>query len=316
MWIAAGIIMLLAALGLALFFWAKSAGSAATLDRVDALLSGNTSASLLRDSVRYGDQPAQRLSVMAPPDAPASAGLPVIIFFHGGGWDSGDQKDYRFVARGLVPKGYVVVVAGYRLGPEGRFPAMLEDSAKAVRWVHDHIAALGGDPRRITLVGHSAGAYNALMLALDRQWLGREGLGDDAISGVVGLAGPTDFYPWTNASARAALGGWHRPQETQPIHHARGDAVPLLLLHGTADETVKPRNSQVLARSIVAAGGAAQVQLFAGLNHADIVMKLARPFSRDPAVIDAIDGFARANAAPVASASAKVQAQSAKATAQ
>ncbi len=294
-WILGGLL----ALGLliaGIVVWAQRNGSASTLDRLDSALSGSD-ARLSKIAVSYGDHPAMRIDVMEPANRDPAKKLPVILFFHGGGWYSGAPEDYRFVGRTLAPKGYIVVLAGYRLKEDGRFPVMLEDSAKAVRWTVENVAELGGDPQRIILAGHSAGAYNSVMLALDRQWLGREGLSDNAIKGVVGLAGPYDFYPFTADSARNALGKWHRPQDTQPIHWARGDAVPLLLLHGSDDTVVKPRNSKRLAQAIDDLGGKVEGRVVAGWDHYDIVMKLARPFSRDTRVIDAIDDFAQRHAA-------------------
>jgi acetyl esterase/lipase len=138
-------------------------------------------------------------------------------------------------------------------------------------------------------MGHSAGAHIAAMVALDPQWLKAYGTDSSIIAGVIGLAGPYDFLPFTSDAARDALGHWPRPEETQPIHYARGDAPPMLLLSGDADTTVKPRNSKVLAQAISEKGGQAEVKLYPGVDHTDIIMAVSRPFrDKAPVIKDVI----------------------------
>jgi acetyl esterase/lipase len=203
------------------------------------------------------------------------------------------------MARALVPHGYAVVLAGYRLFPHVRYPAMLEDGAGALRWVADHAAALGGDPDRVVLMGHSAGAYNAVMLALDARWLAREKLSAGSLRGVVGLAGPYDFYPFDTESSIDTFGKAGDPEETQPVAHVRGDAPPLLLVHGLADTRVKPRNSVELARALTAAGTPTHAVLIADVTHEGLIMMFAKPFSRDTRALDAVLPFlAKVTASP------------------
>lgn len=275
------IVLALAAAVLAgVWYWATSRGAVGLLDRIDsAFTSGD--AVLAAGPVAYGDHPQQRLLVYRPPGTARDASLPVLVFFHGGGWHSGRPEDYAFVARNFAPEGFVVANAGYRLNADGRYPAMLEDSAAALRWVRDHAAELGGDPDRIYLMGHSAGAYNAVMLALDPQWLAGAGLPPDTIKGAIGLAGPYDFYPFDKDSSRNAFGHVANPEATQPIAFARADAPPLLLATGDEDTVVRPRNSAALARALTAAGRPSEPVVFAGMDHKDIIMALARPFDRD-----------------------------------
>jgi acetyl esterase/lipase len=249
--------------------------------------------------VRYGTDPAQKLEVFLPAGPPARTPLPVVVFIHGGGWSSGDPHDYRFMARALAPQGYAVVLAGYRLYPHARFPAMLEDGAGALRWVADHMAALGGDPGRVVLMGHSAGAYNAVMLGLDRRWLAHKGLAADTLRGVIGLAGPYDFYPFDTDSTINTFGKTADPEETQPVVFARGDAPPLLLIHGTADTRVRPRNSVELARTLTRAGAATHAVLLKDVTHEGVIMMFAKPFARDTRALDAVLPFlAKVTASP------------------
>ncbi|WP_054531402.1 alpha/beta hydrolase [Erythrobacter sp. SG61-1L] len=253
------------------YLWARQTQSVATLDRIDGWFTHGRHR--LRASL--GPDPTQQLYIY--PNRGAEP-LPVLVFVHGGSWNSGDPADYGFIARNFAPQGYVVVLAGYRLGPKGRFPAMLEDTAAAVAWAHRNAARYGGDPDRILLMGHSAGAYNAAMVALDPQWLGRQGMTSDMIAGVVGLAGPYDFYPFTTDAARQAFGHWPRPAETQPVNFALAKAPPMLLLTGSDDTSVRPRNSEKLASALTAAGAPTRPIVLDGIGHAGILIRLAKPF--------------------------------------
>jgi acetyl esterase/lipase len=294
-------LLVLAASGYGLWRYALANNSVALLDWIDARFAGTDGARLAREGVHYGADPAQTLDIWTPEQS--GAGRPVLVFIYGGGWRSGSPGEYRFIGRHYARKGYVVAVLGYRLTPGGEFPAMLEDSAKGIAWVRDHIAEHGGDPARVIAMGHSAGAYNAVMLALDPRWLANEGVPAGYLKGVVALAGPYDFYPFTSASTRAAFGAAADPAATQPIRFARASAPALLLASGDADTTVKPRNSLTLAKALTAAGDPTQAVLFKDVGHAGILMKLAAPWDRDTRVNDAVDAFLAAHQA----ASAPVQ---------
>lgn len=236
----------------------------------------------------YGTDPRQRLDVYAPKQA--GAPLPVVVFFYGGGWVSGSRGEYAFAGRAYAARGFVAVVADYRLVPQVRFPAFVEDGAQAVRWAREHVVEVGGDPRRITLAGHSAGAYIAAMLALDRRWLAAAGVPDGTVRAAALLAGPYDFYPFTERRGRDALGMWPRPAETQPITFARADAPPLLLLQGTADTVVFPRNAEALAARLRALGAPVELKLYPGKSHIDLAKGLSKPFRGSaPSLADSAD---------------------------
>ncbi|APE28138.1 alpha/beta hydrolase [Aurantiacibacter gangjinensis] len=240
--------------------------------------------------IGYGDHPRQQLDIYAPETDGDLSGAPVIVFFYGGSWNSGTRSGYDFAGRALAAEGFVTVVPDYRLVPEVRYPAFLEDAAAAIRWVRRNIAEHGGDPDRIVVVGHSAGAYNAAMMALDERWLGED---RRAIRGLVGLAGPYDFLPLDTDSTRAAFGEWPDLPETQPVSWADGGDPPALLLTGDLDTTVKPRNSRALAAALDDAGVAAEMRAYEGVDHIDIVVALARTLrGRAPVLADTV-AFAR-----------------------
>lgn len=274
---------------------AISRNGPAVLDTVDRITGGERGVNLLQ-TVSIGNSAFQKLAIYG--DGKKDVQKPVLIFAHGGSWRTGDPDDYGFVARGLVPEGFIVVLSGYRLGEAGKFPAMLEDTAKAVAWTRANIAQYGGDPEAIFVSGHSAGAYNAAMVTLDPQWLEREGLDKkEVIAGFIGLAGPYDFYPFDSDSTKASFGEAPEPENTQPISFVRGDAPPVLLLTGEQDTTVKPRNTRVLTSAITEAGGTAKAEYFPAFDHTGILTALASPWRRDPAVIDRIAEFVRSVAA-------------------
>ena len=231
--------------------------------------------------VAYGDMPRQSLDIYRP--VHARAGLPVIVFFYGGSWKRGRKAIYPFVAATMARAGAVVVVPDYRLYPAVKYPAFLQDCARATAWVLDHPAQTSSG--RMFLMGHSAGAYNAMMLGLDREWLRAAGADPARVAGVIGLAGPYDFLPITDPDIMPIFPG--AGPDTQPITYARADAPPLLLLTGTDDHQVKPRNTQALAARVRAAGGQVQVITYAGLGHIGLVTALAPAFSwRAPVLHD------------------------------
>ncbi len=254
---------------------------------------GSESARAVGKDIAFGDDPQLELDIWAPQAASTSL-LPVVIFLYGGGWNSGDRGDYAFVGRALAEQGFVCVIPDYRLVPDVLFPAFIADGAKAVRWVMDNIGQFGGDPKRIALAGHSAGSYNAAMLALDSQFLRDAGVPPGTIRAAALMSGPYDFYPFTESLSRDALGQWPRPLETQPITFANRDAPPMLLMHGTSDSLVRAHNSERLAAALRARGAIAELKLYPGKSHTDTIKSISPVFrSTTPALSDMIDFLRR-----------------------
>lgn len=223
--------------------------------------------------IRYADGDRDKLDVYAPTWAQAGKqGAPVVVFIYGGGWKDGAKANYRFVAAALAARGFLTVVPDYRLFPEVRFPVFLQDNAAAVAWTKANIGRFGGDPRRIFLMGHSAGAYNVAMLTLDKQWLAADGLDPDRdIAGTIGLAGPYDFLPLHDPELEDIFAPAGDLRRSQPITFARGDAPPMFLAAGTNDKTVLPRNTEHLAAAIRRDGGRVEERLYPGVNHTKII---------------------------------------------
>ena len=288
-WTGVGVLLALLVSG-GLLWRAADTDPAGTLDTFDGWFS-RTRGSTLVERAQYGSDPAQKLAIHIPHGKAPAGGFPLVVFFHGGGWRSGDPYAYGWIARVLAEQGYATALVGYRLNKGGRFPAMLEDSAAGTRFALAAAPKHGIDASATVLSGHSAGAYNATMLSLDRQWLGREGVPEGTVKGAVILAGPSDFYPYDKKSSINAMGHWPRPQDTQPINFVRADAPPLLLVHGTEDTVVRPRNARILARRLTEAGAPTKAVLMQGMSHDDLILKLANVFDRDARVSQAVFPF-------------------------
>lgn len=223
--------------------------------------------------VRYAPGERHELDIYAPKN---QASAPVVVFIYGGGWKDGEKSRYRFVAAALAAKGFVTVVPDYRLYPAVRFPAFLQDNAAAIAWTKANIAGYGGDPRRIFLMGHSAGAYNVAMLTLDKQWLAVSGLDPDRdLKGSIGLAGPYDFLPLHDPELEIIFGPSGDLSLSQPITFARGNAPPMFLAAGTADQTVRPRNTERLSAAIRRDGGQVEERIYPGVDHIRIIGAMA-----------------------------------------
>ena len=239
----------------------------------------------------YGDDPRQRFDLHAPVDA--STGLrPTLVFFYGGGWDSGTRTVYAWAAQALAARGFVVAVPDYRLVPEVRFPAFIEDAAAATAAVAAAVGDYGGDAGRLGVIGHSAGAHLAMMITLDRRYMAaveRPGL----IRAAAGLAGPYEFLPFDVASSINAFGRAPDPTLTQPVTFVRADAPPLWLGHGTADTVVHDEDTVILNARMQALGGRSEARLYPGLNHADLIATFSPLFRKKAPVLDDVSDFFR-----------------------
>lgn len=223
----------------------------------------------------YGEHPRQTLDLYAP--AGVTAPAPVLLFFYGGGWTEGTRADYEFVASSFAREGYLVVLPDYRLHPEVTFPAFVDDAAAAATWVQEHARQHGGDPERIFLAGHSAGAYLAALVALWPDKVLEAGGDPEGFAGFIGLAGPYDFLPLDEGSVLERIFPAETRLESQPIQHVDAGAVapPVLLVHGTADERVWPRNSRRLAAALERRGADVTLITYDGVGHVRLAASLA-----------------------------------------
>lgn len=245
---------------------------------LDALVPKDASSRTLATDIRFGPDPKHYLDLYAP-RRPAGP-LPLLVFVHGGGWDSGDRREYSFAGRALAALGFLVAIADYRVFPEVVFPAFVEDLGHAATWLLANASEHGGDPDRLFLAGHSAGAYNAVIFALQPERFGGVSAAG-RIEAVVGLSGPYDFYPFDVRQSIDAFGGYPEPLTTQPVNLVTPDAPPMLLAHGVRDTTVGDYHTVRLAAKLREAGVPVVERHYPRLMHAPVVLALTtvlRPF--------------------------------------
>jgi acetyl esterase/lipase len=271
---------------------AATVGACSALDILNALAPSETY--MASASIAYGADPRQKLDVYQPrrsADAQAPrAGMPVVVFFHGGTWTGGERKDYKFIGEALASQGIVTIVADYRLYPQVRYPDFLTDCARALAWAQREAIRYGGDARRLHVMGHSSGAYNAAMLALDPRWLTAAGVAPSALAGWIGLAGPYDFLPMTNVKAQPVFNHPDYPAGSQPIDYASKSAPPTFLGAGAADDVVDPeRNTKQLAQKLRAAGVSVTLRIYASAGHYTLIGAFARPLrGLEPVLADVV----------------------------
>jgi acetyl esterase/lipase len=224
------------------------------------------------------------------PATPGAGPLPVIIFWHGGGWVDGKKGFYRFVGAALAQLGYVTILPNYRVYPEVRFPAFLDDAARAVLWVQQHAGEYGADPHRIVLMGHSAGAHMAAMLAVNHSYLQHAGANPRDIIGLIGLSGPYDLKPNTPV-LNTIFSAPYSAHDWQVLPYVTSDAPPSLLIHGAADDLVSPSNTTAMAAALTAHGVPVEMRIYPGKSHADTVAALSVPARRRAPILRDIAAF-------------------------
>ena len=270
-----------------------------SLSAVNALTPSDTYA--VQENIAYGPAARNRLDVYEPragdSGLPPANGYPVVVFFYGGTWTSGSRADYRFIGEALASRGIVTIIADYRLYPEVRYPDFLRDCALAVAWARREVARYDGDARRLYIMGHSSGAYNAAMLALDPRWLTAAGVAPSALAGWIGLAGPFDFFPMTNVEAQPVFFHPNYPPGSQPMEYASKAAPRTFLGAAESDTVVNPeRNTRQLAQKLGAAGVPVVLKIYPNAGHATLIGAFSRPLRNVAPVLDDVVAFVRDDA--------------------
>ncbi|WP_421950140.1 alpha/beta hydrolase [Pelagibacterium sp.] len=240
------------------------------------------------DGIPYAGGPRGKLDVYVQQNPRGNA--PVVMFVYGGGWSRGERWEYDFVGRAFASRGFVTVIADYRLVPEVTYPAFLYDIAVATKWVEDNIATFGGNPDKLFLAGHSAGAYNAVMLGLDPTFL-REAGSTLKVRGIAGLAGPYDFYPFEFNEVREAFGYAPNPEGTQPVRLVTPSAPPMFLAAGNLDLIVKTDNTTALAAKLRENNVPVDERYYDGIGHMEIVTALGAMLRWRAPVLDDVVNF-------------------------
>ncbi len=274
------IVVLLTLIALAVF---------SPLTLLNVLAWGDTKSTMVAN-LAYGSDARQKLDIYLP----AQSGVPpdVVVFFYGGNWNSGSRQQYGFVGKALASRGIMTVVADYRLSPQVVYPAFVEDAAQAVSWTLKHIGEYGGNADQVFVAGHSAGAYNAAMVALDPRWLAKFGTSPAALRGWIGIAGPYDFLPIDVESIKPTFLYPNTPADSQPIRHVSATAPPTLLITGTADKVVNPvSNSGGLAAALSAAHVPVETVSLKGVGHGLLVGAFAPLLRSFYPVLDDVSAF-------------------------
>ncbi|WP_031549380.1 alpha/beta hydrolase [Parvularcula oceani] len=239
--------------------------------------------------VGYGEGERQVYDLYVP-DRPGPH--PVLVFFHGGSWKAGSKDSYAFAGKRFAAEGFLTAVPSYTLTPEGAYPVFMRDAAAALADVIERAQDHEGDPDRLFLAGHSAGAYIAVQLALAPEFLAGEGLTPGIVDAVAGLSGPYDFLPLEAGVGLDAFGNADDREATQPVNRVTPEAPPMILITGTDDDTVLPRNTAALAGRLREAGVEVEARRYPGIDHAGTVIALAFP-GRAPVVEDVSAFFAK-----------------------
>jgi acetyl esterase/lipase len=264
---------------------------------LDAIVPKDPGTRRIARDIAFGPHPRHRLDLYAP--TTRSDALPLLLFFYGGGWDSGRRQEYSFAGRAFAALGFLTAIADYRVWPQVQFPAFVEDAGLAANWLIANAASYGGDSNCIVLTGQSAGAYNAVTLALQPARFGAADLAG-RIKGVVGLAGPYDFYPFDVKQSIRAFGGIAEPELSQPINLVTPTAPPMFLGHGDRDTTVGPYHTVRFARKLRENGIRVVEKQYPPLAHAGVVLALMRPWRNRTALYRDVADFVQSVSSPAA----------------
>lgn len=260
-----------------------SLGACSPLALLNATVSNDGYTSTLNQA--YGKHRRQQLNIHVPNMVNNNAD--VVIFYYGGHWQSGSKDDYAFVADAFTENGVITVIPDYRVFPDADWREFISDGANTYQWVYDNIAGFGGNPERIFIMGHSAGAHIAAMVTTNPS-LFRSPIKPPC--GFLGLAGPYDFLPISDADVKQVFASADDLKNTQPITFVSAGVPDMLLMHGLNDTTVKPGNSTRLAARVNQFQGRAQIKLYKGVDHTDILISLASTFrSYSPALSDSME---------------------------
>lgn len=229
-------------------------------------------------NIAYGHDERQKLDIYQPLHSSNSKPRPVILFVHGGSWKDGSKDDYLFVGESFTRAGYVTVIMNYRLAPAHKYPDYVQDTAQAIQWINQNIARYGGNPQQMVIMGHSAGAFNAVEAVDNARWLNEVNVPVSHIKAVVGIAGPYS-YDFRTDKTRQAFPASALPDQVMPDRHVRADAPPHLLLIGSDDQRVKPVNAQKMQAALQVRQVPVQLATVEGANHVTIMAVIATRLS-------------------------------------
>ena len=240
-------------------------------------------------NILYGDKPLQDLDIYYPKplaktmqskkataDNPINHSYPMVVFVHGGSWESGSKDEYAFVGQSLAQAGYVTAVINYRKAPEHVYPDYVQDAAQAIAWSYKNAESLHADPKRLAVIGHSAGAFNAVAAVANEDFLAPYGVKPNDISAVIGIAGPYS-YDFRKFSSASAFGANATPDNIMPDRNIKGAQPPYLLLTAEKDKVVHISNTVKMTQALKAAGVKVETGEIKGASHATSIGAMAPP---------------------------------------
>lgn len=237
----------------------------------------------VQQDIAFDKNPRLTLDLYLPnvPAADSKANTPVIVFFYGGSWNRGEKSEYEFVGRRLASLGYITAIPNYRVYPEAKYPQFLEDGAKASAKVMQLLSTAEYQAykpdNRLIMMGHSAGAYNAAMLAMDDRWLGQANLNrNNTVKGLIGLAGAYNIYPICVEEVRPVFNHPIYPPNSQPIDYVASSNVPTLLITPEEDTLVSTKkNSLSLHQALLKNQTPSKVVAIKGTDHITVLGTLS-----------------------------------------
>jgi len=229
---------------------------------------------VVRD-LAYGATDRQKLDIYQPKQSIGQSS-PVVIFVYGGSWQNGSKAGYGFIGHSLAQAGYTTVVIDYRLAPKQRYPAFVQDTADAIAWTYRNISQYGGNPQQLFVMGHSAGAFNAITAVNDQRFWRTTGVPDQAVLGVIGLAGPY-AYDFRDYSTRKVFPVGAHPDQIMPDRHPRPNAPAHYLLTAQRDRVVYDFNTQRMQAALQSVGVPVQVGVVPRVGHASMIVAMATP---------------------------------------
>ena len=234
--------------------------------------------------ILYGDEPLQDLDIYYPKpltqamkaESAITQTYPMVVFVHGGSWENGSKEEYAFVGQSLAQAGYVTAVINYRKAPEHVYPDYVNDTAQAIAWSHNNANSLHADPDRMAVIGHSAGAFNAVAAIANEDFLAPYGMKPTDISAVIGIAGPYS-YDFRKFDSATAFGPNATPDQVMPDRQIKGKQPPYLLLTAEKDKIVYDTNAIKMTEALKAAGVTVDNGVIKGASHATSIGAMAPP---------------------------------------
>ena len=234
--------------------------------------------------ILYGDKPLQDLDIYYPKplaqamkaESAIDKSYPMVVFVHGGSWESGNKEEYAFVGQSLAQAGYVTAVINYRKAPENVYPDYVKDAAQAIAWSYDNAKSFHADPNRLAVIGHSAGAFNAVAAVANEDFLAPYGMKPKDLGAVIGIAGPYS-YDFRQYDSATAFGANVTPDEVMPDRQIKGEQPPYLLLTAEKDKVVHITNAIKMTEALKAAGVNVETGEIKGASHATSIGAMAPP---------------------------------------